>query len=111
MAGLLSGLRLAVLGGVLTVITGLGLAALYYKGESEKLREKVEALRVKNKELAYQIENLSEECNTTIRALQEGCSERLRIEREQTRKQLKACRKLLERRNRLEDKLRDIDRF
>ena len=111
MVGLLSGLRLAVLGGVLAVITGLGLTAFYYKEESEKLRDKVEVLSTKNKELAYQIESLSKECDATIKALQEGCSERLKIEREQTQRQLRACQKLLERRQRLEDKLRDIDRL
>ncbi len=111
MVGLLGNLKLIISGGGLVIIVWLGLAVLYYKGESDKLRDKVEALNAKNKELTYQIENLSKECNTTIKALQESCSERLKIERERAQKQLRACQKLLERRQRLEDKLRDIDRL
>ena len=111
MIGLLSGFRFAVLVVALTVIAGFCLTALYYKRESEELRNKVESMRAENRELTYRIEDLSRECDATVRAMQESCSDRLKIEREQAKKQLRACRKLLERRQRLEDKLRDIDRL
>ena len=111
MARLLSGFRFAVLVVALTVIAGFCLTALYYKGKSERFKDRIEFLSTKNKELTYRIENLSRECDATVRALQESCSDRLKIEREQAKKQLRACRKLLERRQRLEDKLRDIDRL
>lgn len=111
MADFLSGLRLAVLGGVLAVIAVLGSMAFYYREESEKLRERIEALSAKNQNLTYQIEELAKECDTTIRALQKSCSERLEVEREQAKKQLRTCQKLFERRKKLEEKLRNIDRL
>ena len=111
MVELLSGFRFAVLGGVLAVVAGLGLTVSYYKGKAEKLREEIENLSIKNKELANQIKSMSEQCSRTVQALKESCLDKLKIEREQTQKQLRACKKLLERRKRLEEKLDDIDRL
>ncbi len=108
---LLSNLRLIGLLTVLSIIVGLSLSAYHYKREAEHLSQYAELMKDRYQDALAKLESLSEECNRTIKFLQEGCSEKLRIEREEFRKKLRACQKLLERRNRLEEKLRDIDRL
>ena len=107
----LSNLRLIGLLTILSIIVGLSLSVYYYKREADRSSQYAELMKDRYRDALAKLESLSEECNRTIKSLQEGCSEKLRIEREEFHKKLRACQQLLERRNRLEKKLRDIDRL